>query len=108
MRKTKKTKEPRNYFDSGLSLSRSGVDGAMEVEERDATGDAAGVVGDGAVADSTVVVGASLEDSSGVEFPNTFDKSSVNFPMTDIMLFSSQSRTASPLSNLDRVPDLRP
>ena len=55
-----KAKEPRNHFDSGPSLSWPGVEGATEVAEREETADAVGVVGDGAVADSTVVVGAYL------------------------------------------------
>ena len=80
-----KSKEPQNHFDSGLSLSRSGVEGATEVAERQETADAAGVVGDGAVADSTVVVGGtSVEDGSGVERPNTFDKRLANIPIMDI------------------------
>ena len=61
----------KNYFDSGLSLSRSGVEGATEVEEREETADAIGVVGDGAVADSTVVVGGTfVEEDSEVECPS--------------------------------------
>ena len=53
--------------------------------ERLETADAAGVVGDGAVADSTVVVGGtSVEDGSGVERPNTFDKRLANIPIMDI------------------------
>jgi len=95
-------KEPQNYFDSGLSLSRSGTEGATEVEEREETADAVGVVGDGAVADSIVVVGgASVEDGSGVECPNTFDRRLVNIPMMGITLCSSQSPTASRLSNFN-------
>ena len=75
----------------GLLLSRSGVEGATEVEEREATADAIGVVGDGAVADSTVVVGdASVEDSLGVECPNTFDRRLVNIPIMDTTLCCSQ------------------
>jgi hypothetical protein len=55
------------------------------VPERLETADAAGVVGDGAVADSTVVVrGTSVEDGSGVERPNTFDKRLANIPTMDI------------------------
>ena len=50
--------------------------------ERQETADAAGVVGDGAVADSTVVVGGtSVEDGFGVERPNTFDKRLANIPV---------------------------
>ena len=52
--------------------------------ERLETADAAGVVGDGAVADSTVVVATSVEDGSGVERPNTFDKRLANIPIIDI------------------------
>ena len=53
--------------------------------ERLETADAAGVVGDGAVADSTVVVGGtSVEDGSRVERPNTFDKRLANIPIMDI------------------------
>ena len=64
--------------------------------ERLETADAAGVVGDGAVADSTVVVGGtSVEDGSGVERPNTFDRRLVNIPIMDITLCASQSPTAS-------------
>jgi len=52
------------------------------VEEREETGEAAGVVGEGAVADSTVVVRvASVEDAFGVGFPNIFDRRSVNIPI---------------------------
>jgi hypothetical protein len=92
VRRGAKSKTAANYFDSGLSLSRSGVEGAKEEDEREETGDAAGVVGDGAVADSTVVVGsASVEDDSGVECPNTFDRNLVNIPMTDTTPCSSQS-----------------
>jgi len=40
-----------NYFDSELSSSSSGVEGATEVEEREVTADAAGEVAEGAVAD---------------------------------------------------------
>jgi len=95
-----KAKEPQNYFDLGLSLSRSGAERATEVEEREETADAAGVVGDGAVADSTVVVrGASVEDGSGVECPNTLERKLVNFPILDTTLCCSQSSTACPLSN---------
>jgi hypothetical protein len=55
------------------------------VAERLETADAAGVVGDGAVADSTVVVvGTSVEDGSGVERPNTFDKRLANIPIMDV------------------------
>ena len=61
----------KNYFDSGLSLSGSGAEGATEVEEREETADPAGVVGDGAVADSIVVVGgAFVEEDSEVECPS--------------------------------------
>ena len=53
--------------------------------ERLETADAAGVVGDGAVADPTVVVGGtSVEDGSGAERPNTFDKRLANIPIMDI------------------------
>jgi hypothetical protein len=91
----------KNYFDSGLSLSGSGAEGATEVEEREETADPAGVVGDGAVADSIVVVGAvSVEEGSEVECPNTFDRRLVNIPMMDITLCCSQSPTASPLFEL--------
>ena len=72
------------------------------MEEREETADAVGVVGDGAVADSIVVVGgASVEDGSGVECPNTFDRRLVNIPMMGITLCSSQSPTASRLSNFN-------
>jgi hypothetical protein len=75
-------REPQDYFDSGLSLSRSGTEGATEVEEREETADAAGVVGDGAVADSIVVVGgASVEDGSGVGCPKNLDRRLVNIPI---------------------------
>ena len=60
-----KAKEPRNYFDSGPSLSWSGLEGATEVAEREETADAVGVVGDGAVADSTVVGGHLLRMALG-------------------------------------------
>jgi hypothetical protein len=87
-----KAKEPRNYFDSGPSLSWSGVEGATEVAEREETADAVGVVGDGAVADSTVVVGGtSVEHGSWVECPNTFDRRLANIPISDITLCCSQS-----------------
>jgi hypothetical protein len=87
-----------------VSSSRSGAEGATEVEEREETADAAGVVGDGAVADSIVVVGgASVEDGSGVECPNSFDRRLVNIPMMDITLCCSQSPTASRLSNFYRI-----
>jgi len=67
-------REPQNHFGSGLSLSRSGV-GATEVDESEETADAAGVVGDGAVADSIVVVeGASFEAGSWGECPNICDR----------------------------------
>jgi hypothetical protein len=60
------------------------------VAERLETADAAGVVGDGAVADSTVVVvGTSVEDGSGVERPNTFDKRCANIPIMDITLVAA-------------------
>ena len=49
--------------------------------EREETADAVGVVGDGAVADSTVVVGGtSVEHGSWVECPNTFDRRLANIP----------------------------
>jgi hypothetical protein len=100
-----KAKEPQNYFDLGFSLSRSGAKGATEVEEREQTADADGVVGDGAVADSTVVVGgASVEDGSGVECPNTLERRLVNFPIMDTTLCCSQSPTACPLSNQLQIP----
>jgi hypothetical protein len=93
-------KESPNYFDLGLSLSRSGAEGATEVAEREETADAAGVVGDGAVADSTVVVvGASVEECPGVECPNNFARRLVNFPIMHTTLCCSQSPTACPLSN---------
>ena len=80
----------KNYFDSGPSLSRSGEEGATEVEESEETADAAGVVGDGAVADSTVVMGgASVEEGSEVECPKTFDRRLVNIPITDTILCCS-------------------
>src|SRR6267154_1990219 len=91
-----KARESRNYFDSGPSLSWSGVEGATEVAEREETADAVGVVGDGAVADSTVVVGGtSAEHGSWVECPNTFDRRLANFPITDTTLCCSQSPIAS-------------
>jgi hypothetical protein len=78
-----KAKEPRNYFDSGPSLSWSGLEGATEVAEREETADAVGVVGDGAVADSTVVVRAHLSSMfSWVECPNIFDRNLINIPIT--------------------------
>ena len=96
-----KEKEPRNYFDSGPSLSWSGVEGATEVAEREETADAVGVVGDGAVADSTVVVGgASVEHGSWVECPNTFDRRLANIPTVDVTLCCNQSPIASPLSHV--------
>jgi len=99
-----KAKEPRNYFDSGPSLSWSGLEGATEVAEREETADAVGVVGDGAVADSTVVVGGtSVEHGSWVECPNTFDRRLANIPITDITLCCSQSPIASPLSHVCRI-----
>ena len=53
--------------------------------EREETADAVGVVGDGAVADSTVVVGGtSVEHGSWVECPNTFDRRLANIPIMDI------------------------
>jgi hypothetical protein len=68
------------------------------VAERLETADAAGVVGDGAVADSTVVVGGtSVEDGSGVERPNTFDKRLANIPIMDITPVAASRATASPL-----------
>jgi len=55
------------------------------VAERQETADAAGVVGDGAVADSTVVLeGTSIEDGSGVGRPNIFDRRLANIPIMDI------------------------
>jgi hypothetical protein len=99
-----KAKEPRNYFDSGPSLSWSGLEGATEVAEREETADAVGVVGDGAVADSTVVVGGtSVEHGSWVECPNTFDRRLANIPTMDITLCCSQSPIASPLSHVCRI-----
>ena len=71
------------------------------MEEREETADPAGVVEDGAVADSIVVVGgASVEEGSEVECPNTFDRRLVNIPIMDITLCCSQSPTASPLFEL--------
>ena len=64
MRRWGKIKESRkNYFDSGFSLSRSGVEGATVVEEREETADAAGVVGDGATCVTLAISEAS--ESSG-------------------------------------------
>jgi hypothetical protein len=61
------------------------------VEERDETADAAGLVGDGAVADSIVVVGgAPVEDGPGVGCPNIFERRLVNIPIADITLCCSQ------------------
>ena len=72
--------------------------------ERKETADAVGVVGDGAVADSTVVVGGtSVEHGSGVERLNTFDKRLANIPIMDITLCCSQSPIASPLSHVCRI-----
>ena len=72
--------------------------------EREETADAVGVVGDGAVADSTVVVGGtSVEHRSWVECPNTFDRRLANIPMMDTTLFCSQSPIASPLSHACRI-----
>jgi hypothetical protein len=98
-----KAKEPRNYFDSGHSLSWSGVEGATEVAERQETADAIGAVADGAVADSTVVVGgASVEHGSWVECPNTFDRRLANIPTMDVTFCCNQSPIASPLSHVCR------
>ena len=71
--------------------------------ERLETADAAGVVGDGAVADSTVVVGGtSVEDGSGVERPNTFDRRLANIPIIDITLCCSQSLPPSLFYSIQR------
>ena len=71
--------------------------------EREETADAVGVVGDGAVADSTVVVGGtSVEHGSWVECPNTFDRR-LAIPIMDITLCCSQSPIASPLSHVCRI-----
>jgi hypothetical protein len=71
------------------------------VEEREETGEAAGVVGDGAVADSTVVVGvAPVEDAFGVD-PNNFDRRSVNIPITHTTLPRPQWPDPNHLKNLD-------
>jgi hypothetical protein len=62
------------------------------VAEREETADAVGVVGDGAVADSTVVVGGtSVEHGSWVECPNTFDRRWQTFPQW-ILLSVAASR----------------
>ena len=53
--------------------------------EREETADAVGVVGDGPVGDSTVVVGGtSVEHGSWVECPNTFDRRLANIPIMDV------------------------
>lgn len=58
------------------------MEGAAEEEEREETADAAGVVGDGAVADSIVVAGGvSVENDLGFEYPNTFDRSLAKIPI---------------------------
>ncbi len=62
------------------------------MEEREETADAAGLVGDGAVADSIVALGGpTVEDGSGFKWPNNFERSLVNVPITDITLCCSQS-----------------
>jgi hypothetical protein len=61
----------------------SGSEGGAEEAERDETADAAGLVAEGAVAASIVVLGGSVvEEGPGVELPNIFARRLVNIPIT--------------------------
>ncbi len=76
----------------------AGPEGA---EEREETGDAAGVVGLGAVAESIVFVGgAAVEEGAAVACPNIFDIRLVNIPIkTQSTLCRKKLPVASRLSN---------